>query len=230
MDTYSPKIIDAISTNANPAHAESMKKYLKNKFDFYGVKAPQLRDIAKPFLQKNNLPGISDIPAIVGNLWKHPQREAQHLAIELLKKYMKAEQEEWIELYEKIIVEKSWWDTVDAIAAWFVGNHFQRYPDQIQAYTSKWMNSENIWLQRTCLIYQLKYKHNTDFELMKSFILPLADSKEFFIRKAIGWALREYSKVEPQTVLQFVERHPLSPLSFKEATRLIKKNQSDVSH
>jgi 3-methyladenine DNA glycosylase AlkD len=207
-----------------------MKKYLKNKFEFYGVKAPLLREIAKPFLKKHTLPQVGDVPEIVSQLWNHPRRELQYFAIELLKKYMKVEPKDWIELYEKLMVEKSWWDTVDAIAAWFVGNHFQRFPDQINPYTAQWMASGNIWLQRSCLIFQLKYKDRTDFELMKTFILPLAESKEFFLRKAIGWALREYSKIQPEKVLEFTANHSLSPLSFKEATRIILKGQSDVSH
>lgn len=223
MDNYSEKIIEVISQHDNPMNAVPMKKYLKNKFEYYGIKAPQLRELSKPFLQKERLPEISDVPTIVNNLWNHPQREAQHIAIEILKKYLKTEPEEWIELYEKLIIEKSWWDTVDAIAAWFVGNHFKRFPHHVQAYTSQWMASENIWLQRTCLIFQLKYKNKTDFELMKSFILPLAGSKEFFIRKAIGWALREYSKIEPELVLQFAKQNAISPLSYREATRIIFK-------
>ena len=125
-------------------------------------------------------------------------------------------------LYEELITTKSWWDTVDGLAANQVGEHFQRYPELRGKCTKRWMASGNIWLQRTCLIFQLRYKKQTDFELMKSFIIPLAGSKEFFIRKAIGWALRQYSKFEPARVIDFVESQPMSHLSKKEALKLIK--------
>jgi 3-methyladenine DNA glycosylase AlkD len=127
---------------------------------------------------------------------------------------------EWIELFEELIIQKSWWDTVDALAAWQVGYYFSKYPEKIQPYTNKWMSNGNIWLQRTCLIFQLKYKEKTDFELLKSFINPLSGSKEFFIQKAIGWALREYSKLFPQEVMEFAGNQPMAKLSYREATRI----------
>jgi len=227
---YARQIITVLSENSNPANAKTMKRYLRDQFEFFGIKGPTLKKLTKPFMQKSTLPEPQDIPEIVMDLWSIPQRESQHFAIELLKKYQKLESKEWIELYEHMIVEKSWWDTVDAVAAWHVGNHFKHYPAQIEALTSKWMSSGNMWLQRTCLLFQLKYKDDTDFELMKSFIVLLADSKEFFIRKAIGWALREYSKTQPEQVMQFVSQQKLAPLSYNEATRIIQKSQSDLSH
>lgn len=218
---YSKNVIESLAIHADPARAIQMKKYMKDKFEFYGIPAPHLHAVALPFLQKNNLPKANEVPELVFEFWKTPQRELQYFAIELLKKYLKQIPIEWIELLEGLIIQKSWWDTVDALAAWQVGYYFSKYPEKIQPYTNKWMSSENIWLQRTCLIFQLKYKEKTDFELLKSLIIQLTDSKEFFIQKAIGWALREYSKLFPKKVMDFASNQPMPKLSYREATRIV---------
>ena len=121
---------------------------------------------------------------------------------------------------EFMIINKSWWDTVDMIASHLVGTHFKRFPGLIPAYTEKWMASGNFWLQRTALLFQLKYKKETDVELMSDLIKRLAGEKEFFIRKAIGWVLREYSKTDPEIVINFVENQQLSNLSRTEALKV----------
>ena len=145
----------------------------------------------------------------------------QYFSLDLLSKYSRISLKEWIDLYEELLTKKSWWDTVDGLAASQVGGHFEKFPELIEPYTDKWMASDNIWLQRTCLIFQLKYKDQTDFELMKSFIRSLAPSNEFFIRKSIGWALRQYGKFHPDKVIKFVESQPMSNLSRREALRLM---------
>lgn len=218
---YVPEIIDLFHQHAHSANAEPMKKYMKHKFEFLGIKTPERRVLARPFLQKDKLPTLEQIPELVKALWEQEAREFQYFAIQLLIKVSKKAPPEWDDLYEYLIVEKSWWDTVDGLAGWLVGSHFIRYPDLIADCTNRWMESDNIWLQRTCLLYQLNYKENTDFELLKSFILPLKESKEFFIQKAIGWALRQYSKTNADAVTQFVSSTPLAPLSSREALRLI---------
>lgn len=220
---YSKNVIESLAIHADPARAIQMKKYMKDKFEFYGIPSPRLRKIASPFFQKNNRPEENEIPDLVYEFWKAPQRELQYFAVELLKKYVKGSPKEWINLYEKLITRKSWWDTVDALAAWQVGYYFKKHPDQVMPYTTKWMDSGNMWLQRTCLIFQLKYKDETDFQLLKSLIIPLSGSKEFFIQKAIGWALREYSKLFPQRVMDFASNQPMAKLSYREATRIVLK-------
>ena len=113
-------------------------------------------------------------------------------------------------------------DTVDFLASNMVGMHFKRFPNLIPEYTSKWMASGNIWLQRTCLLYQLKYKENTNTSLLYSWIHSLMDSKEFFIQKAIGWILREYSKTAPAEVIDFIHNTNLKPLSKREGLKWMK--------
>ncbi len=222
---YVDNLIAAFRQKADAGNALYMKKYMKNNFDFLGLRTPLRREVSKPFMQKDHLPQKDEVPRIVNSLWAQAEREYQYFAIQLLMRFNKQAPEEWIDLYETCIVKRSWWDTVDGLAGWCVGSHFIRYPDLIADYTNKWMDSENIWLQRSCLLFQLKYKQETDFELLKSFIMPLAGSKEFFIQKAIGWALREYSKTNPKAVAAFVSSTVLAPLSKREAMRIILKKR-----
>ncbi|MCK5077528.1 MAG: DNA alkylation repair protein, partial [Calditrichia bacterium] len=117
---------------------------------------------------------------------------------------------------------KSWWDTVDFIATNLVGPLFEKYSELIIPYTKKWMDSGNIWLQRTSILFQLKYKEKTDFKLIIGFIQQCSSSNEFFIQKAIGWILREYSKTDASTVIEFVKNNKLAPLSEREALKWLK--------
>ena len=112
---------------------------------------------------------------------------------------------------------------VDFIAGTLAGTHFNLYPELIKPVTGRWMKSGNIWLQRSSLLFQLKYKNQTDTRLMFKYIRSLSSSKEFFIQKAIGWVLRQYSKTDPETVIQFVEAHQLPPLSKREALKVINR-------
>jgi 3-methyladenine DNA glycosylase AlkD len=219
MTKYCEDIVNILNQYGDSARAAQMKRYMKNKFEFFGIPSPKLRQLSAPFLQRNNLPDAIRVPELAREFWNHQERELQYFSIELLKKYLRHTPIEWIDLYEELITQKSWWDTVDGLAAWQVGDYFKKYPDQIFPRTNKWMNSGKIWLQRTCLIFQLKYKEDTDFELLKSFIIPLSDSKAFFIQKAIGWTLREYSKLFPQRVMDFADNQPMAKLSYREATR-----------
>lgn len=218
---YTNRILEIFSRHADPSMAPAMRKYMKNKFDFFGIKAPVRREISKPFLIKDQLPEIGEVPAVVLELWAQPQRELHYFSLDLLRKFSAKAPVEWLKLYESLILTKSWWDTVDALAAWQIGDLFLKYQEEISVCTKNWMQSGNIWLQRTCLLFQLNYKEQTDFRLLKAFISQLADSKEFFIRKAIGWSLRQYGKVDPNQVLRFLEEQPLSSLSYKEAIRSI---------
>jgi 3-methyladenine DNA glycosylase AlkD len=220
---YLSDIISSFRKHADPTNALFMKKYMKNNFEFLGLKTPVRKALSKPFMQKETLPDPEKLPDLVHALWGLDEREFQYFAIQLLMKFNRQAPEQWIDLYEFCIVNKSWWDTVDGLAGWCTGSHFIRFPNLIAGYTNRWMDSGNMWLQRSCLLYQLKYKEGTNFELLKSFILPLKDSGEFFIQKAIGWALREYSKTNPEAVEAFVGTTELKSLSRREAMRIILK-------
>ena len=201
--------------------AEKQEAYLKNKFELFGLPTPLRKETQKPFLLKGNLPSKENLAEITKELWSKPQREFQYFAIDLNRKYLKKIEFNDIELFEMMISNQSWWDTVDLIATNLVGAYFKRFPEQIISVTTKWMESENMWLQRTCLIFQLKYKEAIDTEILTNYILLLKNTKEFFINKAIGWILREYTRTNPEWVVDFVNKYELSNLSKKEALRLI---------
>jgi 3-methyladenine DNA glycosylase AlkD len=134
-------------------------------------------------------------------------------------KYLKSQTKNDLKLYEYIITHKSWWDTVDFIASNLIGSYFKHFPHEKQTFIDKWLASENIWLQRTALLFQLKYKNQIDESLLKYIITNLLGSDEFFINKAIGWILREYSKTNPTWVTGFVTETDLHPLNKREALK-----------
>jgi len=209
--------------NASPKIAAGQKAYMKNHFDFYGIKTPDRRKIQKPFLIKEYLPQKKDLERIVKKLWKKKQREYQYFAQELTEKYVNDFDKNDIELFEFMIINKSWWDTIDFIAPKLVGEYFKLYPEQRNDYIEKWIESGNIWLQRTAILFQLKYKNDLDKEFLAYIIDSLLGSKEFFINKAIGWILRQYSRTNPNWVVDFVNKTDLNILSKKEALRIIQK-------
>ncbi|MBT5529128.1 MAG: DNA alkylation repair protein [Bacteroidetes bacterium] len=222
---YLKPLIDSFSSNANPEYAVWMEKYMRNQFRFFGLRGPKLKELGKQFINEYGLPPIADYPAIVKQLWDLNEREFQFFALSLMGKMKKQTDASYIDVYEFLITEKSWWDTVDHLAAALVGYHFIRFPEQIIPNTEKWMSSGNMWLQRSALLFQLKYKKETDFDLLTSYIKRLMHSKEFFIRKAIGWTLREYSKTDPASVIDFVQSYEeqLSGLSKREALKAIER-------
>ncbi len=218
------KVLEAeYKDNANVIVAQGQKAYMKNHFEFYGIKTDIRRNIQKPFLLKNHLPDKSELNEIVTILWLMPQREYQYFAQELTKRYLNKFDKKDIELFEFMVVNKSWWDTIDFISPTLIGNYFKLFPEQRNPYIKKWLSSDNIWLQRSSILFQLKYKDDLDTELLSYVINSLLASKEFFINKAIGWILREYGKTNPKWVVEFADNTTLSNLSRREALRLIKK-------
>ena len=205
MHPYLIPLSELFQKRANEEIALYMKKYMKGQYAYFGIKSLERRELKKEFLHTHGLPGSEILPIITKECWYLPQREYQYFIMEVLERLAKKAEKERIDLYEFMIVNKSWWDTVDYIASNLVGVHFQKYPDLINPVTEKWMNSGNIWLQRTSLLFQLKYKKKTDVMLMTNYIQRLQGSKEFFINKAIGWILREYSKTDGDWVRNYVE-------------------------
>jgi len=207
--------------NANTQIAAGQKAYMRDQFDYFGIKSPLRREIQKPFLVRSYLPPKNELEQIIKVLWSKPQREYQLFAQELVFKYTKLFDKGDIKLLEFMVTHKSWWDTVDYIAIKLIGLYFERFPEQLNLYIEKWLASGNIWLQRCCLLYQLKNKDKIDSNKLEYIIQKLLGSKEFFINKAIGWILREYSKTNPKWVKAFVANNDLATLSHREALRLL---------
>lgn len=225
MHKYSQKIIELYSKNADAETAFWAKKYMRNQYEFFGITSPRRNELSKKFISDNGLPEFADLTEIIQDLWNAEQRELQYFSMVLPEKFKRKWGIEIIELFEYMIANKSWWDTVDWIASHLVGAYLKKFPDQVLPKTDEWMDSGNIWLQRTCILFQLKYKKETNVDLLFKFSEELRESKEFFIQKAIGWALRELSKTNPEAVLAFVNEVELKPLSVREATRIILKKK-----
>lgn len=221
MKNFINTLENEFKKNANSEIACGQKAYMKSKFEFYGIKTPVRRKIQKPFFIEEYLPPKNDLEKIVKTLWEKPQREYQYFAQELTENYKKRFDKKDIKLFEFMITNKSWWDTVDFIAPKLVGQYFKMYPRQRDGFIEKWINSNNIWLQRTSILFQLNYKNDLDKELLTYIINSLLGSKEFFVNKAIGWILRQYGKVNPSWVKEFAENTQLDKLSYKEALRLL---------
>ncbi|AYY71362.1 DNA alkylation repair protein [Listeria monocytogenes] len=197
--------------------APPMEAYMKNQFTFLGIRAGERKKLVAAYLKENGAP--QDLLGFTIALFAEEEREFQYVAIDLLSRYGKKQPSEAIKVYEQLIVTKSWWDTVDGLAGTVVSNHFKLYPELIPTYNEAWINGDNIWLARTAILFQLKYKEKTDVDLLFSNCEKWLDSKEFFIQKAIGWALRQYAKVDSGAVRQFVNSHSLAPLSRREALK-----------
>ena len=222
MHSYLDALTSEYQSIANPKTAATQSAYMRNQFQFFGIKAPDRRQVEKPFLVKSYLPPIDELEDYIKALWEKPERDFQLFALDFCAKYMKRFRENEIELLEYMVVNKSWWDTVDAIAYKLMGSYFKLYPQHKKKYVKKWLASDNMWLQRSALLFQLKYKEAIDTNLLQLGIESLLGSKEFFINKAIGWVLREYSRTNPVWVINFVDSHELRNLSKREALRLIK--------
>jgi 3-methyladenine DNA glycosylase AlkD len=221
MKDYIELLETEFTQNLDAVNALQQKAYMRNQFDFYGISAGKRREITKPFLEKVYLPDKKELKMLVQTLWLKSEREYQHFAMDLTLKYIKKLEPKDMELFEYMVVNKSWWDTVDMVAVRLMGAYFKQYPETIEPQVNKWLNSNNIWLQRSALLFQLKYKMDIDTQLLSCCINNLLGSKEFFINKAIGWVLREYSRSNPEWVLDFVAKTELHPLSKREALRLM---------
>ena len=220
MHAYVRSLKELFEKNANPANAAPMKKYMRDQFEYLGIKSPQFKVLQSEFIKQHGLPPTEDLDVIVRELWSLPQREFQYLAVSLIGKMEKQLGEEFIVTLEHLITHKSWWDTVDTLAGHPVGVMFKRYPKVKAKYLKKWRKSENFWLRRTTLLFQLGYKTDTDFNLLCDLVRENLGSDEFFINKAIGWALRQYAWTNPTAVKKFVKAtKELHPLSRREALK-----------
>jgi len=210
----------AFEVNSNPEFAAQMKAYLRDKFEFYGIKTKLRRDLLKASVANYKDDINNDVRAISKELFNSSYRELQHCGVELFekqlrKKYLKDD----IHQIEFFITTNSWWDTVDFIAKQILGAYLKQFPEETEPVISKYSASKNMWLNRSAILFQLGYKNQTNEVLFYSLCLQHRHSDDFFIQKAIGWALREYGKTNPESVLNFVRSNSLKPLSEREAIR-----------
>ncbi len=195
--------------NRNELQAEPMRKYMKNLFPFLGIKKPERNKILKQFYLQTGILREEFNQEFVIKLWERAEREYQYAALDYIEKSLKKLSKENLSLIEYLITTKSWWDTVDMLASKPVGIIAKGHPEVITETIDGWAYGDQLWLRRSAILFQLKYKHQTNEELLYRYIEQNADSKEFFIQKVIGWVLREYSKTNPASVKDFIETHSL---------------------
>jgi 3-methyladenine DNA glycosylase AlkD len=216
------RLEQTFSAAADPTKAQPMRAYMRNQFPFLGIKSSQVKALSRTVLAGLPAPTESDLVAVALGCWELPEREYQYFACGMLQRFAKVCSAGFMPTAEHLIVTKSWWDTVDTLASHLLGTMVSRHP-RLLATMDRWSTQENLWLVRTALLHQLTYKKETDAERLFRYCLDQAEERDFFIRKAIGWALREYARTEPEAVRAFVRANQarLSPLSVREALKNI---------
>jgi 3-methyladenine DNA glycosylase AlkD len=214
------KLTTLFEENRNDENAVSMKKYMKDHFPFLGIKSPLRKELEKQFFKETEIMKMPFDKDFVKGLWGKDEREYHYTAITYIGKFIKKLPKDVVPFFEELITTKSWWDSVDSIAP-LVGELARKYPEIIEETIDGWAVDDNFWLRRSAILFQLKYKQQTNEDLLYDYIGKNADSKEFFIQKAIGWALREYSKTNPVSVKAFIEGNRLAPLSVREGSKYV---------
>lgn len=220
--TFILELETAFRKKQNNENAFAMAKYMKNNFPFFGIKTDDRRHVFKEIWKNNENEVSTNARAIAEELYAKQERELHYCAIEVLMKTLKKNYiKEDIHLIEKLIITNSWWDSVDTIAKFILGEYLLEFPTETVSVINHFSNSENMWLNRSAILFQLGYKEKTDFDLLKAICEKHKSSTEFFIQKAIGWSLREYAKTNPVAVRNFVLNTDLKVLSKKEALKNI---------
>ena len=213
------ELVKELKAVANPDDAVAMKAYMKNKFEFLGVKTPVRRKLAKAFF-KQGTDFVIDWN-FINEAWNNPYRELQYTSLDYLEIRKKLLTPSDLPRLKKLAQTKSWWDTIDFLDR-LVGSIIARFPET-KATILSWSCDEDIWLRRLAIDHQLSRKEKTDTELLEKILANNLGQPEFFINKAIGWALRDYSKTNPDWVRDFIERHraAMAALSIREGSKYL---------
>jgi 3-methyladenine DNA glycosylase AlkD len=207
----------------NAKRAQTASAYMKGHFPFIGMKTEIRRSAQKSWI--DSLKTIEDRTlrwSIIRALWEKEERDYQHTAIDLINTWPKKfySEEDAVEL-EWLLDQKSWWDSVDSIASNYLGKWALLFPEKARETFEEWRYHESFWLQRSCLIYQLKYKDSVDSIYLENLIQQMNSNKEFFIQKAIGWSLRQLSKYNPDEVVRILGNNPIKGLALREASKYL---------
>ncbi len=202
--------------NGNEENRFYMEKYMRNQFPFLGIKTPKRREIMKDFYKSYDAFSLDD----VRSLYHEKEREMRYSALSILTRYTDRLSYDDLPVLLELALTDPWWDTIDSFAPSVFGPMALKDP-RVKEKMRKLADEENIWKIRISILFQLKYKDRMDEELLTEVILKNAHTKEFFVDKAIGWILREYSKTKPEFVRQFLNEHELSALSVRECSKYI---------
>jgi 3-methyladenine DNA glycosylase AlkD len=215
-------LADIFHDHSDPDRAESMRAYMKNQFHYYGISSPFRKSLCQDYFKTHEYPTPIELPELLHHLWQYDEREMQYVGMDLVRRLIKKQPAAFMDVLENLILRKSWWDTVDALSI-DAGTLLFRHPHLQPDTTNRWINAENMWLKRAAIIHQLKYKNATDWDLLRHYILQVSHDKAFFLRKAAGWALREYAKTNPDQVRSFLDKHrnKLSGLTIREGSKYV---------
>jgi 3-methyladenine DNA glycosylase AlkD len=211
-----PALHAVLASVAEPARAPAMRAYMRDQFEYLGIPTPQRRLAAKPLLKQLKGAAPEILLQHASQLWEQPLREYQYIAIDLLAMHWKQLDVTHLPALFSLVQRKSWWDTVDGLAGVVSDVLRHQHDDMDDA-----LNHNNFWMRRIALLHQLGWRDKTDAERLFAYCLARAHEKEFFIQKAIGWALRDYARHAPDEVSDFTQWHraKLSALSFREANK-----------
>ncbi|QEL57270.1 DNA alkylation repair protein [Chromobacterium paludis] len=223
MNTSLSSLRAALNSVANPSRAPAMRAYMREQFDFLGVPAPARRKAAGPWIKSHDAAGPDGWLELAEALWRQPEREFQYVAVDLLARHAAMLPASALPRLLALVSDKSWWDTVDGLAAWIIGEQV-RARRELQSDMDRLSGDGDFWLRRIAILHQLYWKRDTDVERLFRYCAANAADTEFFIRKAIGWALREYAYTDADAVRGFVASAALSPLSRREALKRIQQN------
>jgi 3-methyladenine DNA glycosylase AlkD len=214
------RLDDRFAAAPDPTRAAAMRAYMRDQFPYVGLPAPTLRALVRVAFAGLGAPREDDLREFALGCWQRPEREFQYVACDYLRSHVAVPGPGFIEVARTLITTRSWWDTVDPLATRFVGDLVRRHP-ALTATMDDWSAEPDMWLVRTAILYQLHYGPSTDTAQLFGYCTRQAEHRDFFVRKAIGWALRHYARTDPEAVRAFVaaNRSRLSPLSIREATK-----------
>lgn len=218
-------LVEFVSTElslvADPERAKGAAAYMKTNMAFYGVTSPQRKVILRRVVRLFPATSVDEYRQAVSALWERPHREEKYLATAYARAFPEYVTADQIDLYRRMVVEGAWWDFVDEIAAHLIGKVVLDSRNDMRPILDQWIAEPDMWLRRSAILAQLRHKSDTDADMLFEFCRRCASEKEFFIRKAIGWALRAYAQTDPEAVRGFLDEmgNALSPLSRREAAK-----------
>ncbi|MEV0165610.1 DNA alkylation repair protein [Nonomuraea fuscirosea] len=212
----------ALEEAAEPAKAETMRAYMKSTMPFLGVQAVPRRAVLRRVFAEHRLDSAPEWRRAVLSLWREAEyREERYAAVELSGYHLYREYQTLytVPMYEEMIVSGAWWDLVDELATHRVGALLTVYPDSMRPLMLEWAHDDDLWKRRTAILCQNRFKSRTDTALLYACIEPSLSDNDFFARKAIGWALREFAKTNSGEVIRYVKAKGISGLSRREALK-----------
>lgn len=235
MDHSNTDLIAAVSAElaraADPAKAPTMRAYMKSEMPYLGVSLPAVRAACRIVFAEHPLASFAEWRDTALSLWRTARfREERYAALALTgdRRYRDYQRPAALSMYEEMIVSGAWWDYVDEVGTHRIGPLLARYPETMRSELRAWSRDDNLWKRRAAILAQVGFKSDTDEQLLFACIEPNLGDRNFFIRKAIGWALREYAKTNPIAVRRYVRDHEaqLSPLSRREAMKHLRDDEN----